>query len=107
MAKNKNIKRLDNGMFYTDEDLLILYTNSKNKKEQIHILAELNLCEDDEMEMYLFKIGSPNQNLKNRLNDKRNYLLGTIDELETKIAKLREDLSDCDGQIKFFQFDAR
>ena len=44
MAKKYNGNRLDNGMFYSDSELLGLYRDAKDKSEQLNVIAELNLC---------------------------------------------------------------
>ena len=68
-----NIERLKNGLFYTDEEILIQYRESADKKEQIKILAELNLCSEKDIRVALVRAGLDFRNLpRTSKKDKEN-----------------------------------
>lgn len=47
MAKKYNGATLENGLYYTDDEIYTLYRDAPDKLEQLKILTELNLCEVD------------------------------------------------------------
>ena len=55
--KEYNRGKLENGLFYTDSDILKMYTEASNRREQLKILAELNLCPRDVIKEVLIRAG--------------------------------------------------
>ena len=53
-----NKMRLKNGLFFTDEDIYILYRDSKHKKQSVKILTQMNLCTVDEIKDALIRGGA-------------------------------------------------
>ena len=51
------MEKLENGLYYTDDDILTLYRDAKDKKAQIKILSELNLCSTDDIRTALLRAG--------------------------------------------------
>lgn len=57
MAKQYTGDKLDNGLFYTDSDILKMYNEASDKREQLKILAQLNLCKVDDIKQALIRAG--------------------------------------------------
>ena len=57
MKNRKITKRLENGLFYTDSEILILYRESKDKLIELKILSEMNLCPICEIKKSLKRAG--------------------------------------------------
>ena len=57
MAKEYKSGKLENGLFYTDSEILTMYNEAKDKREQLHVLAELNLCEEEDIKQALLRAG--------------------------------------------------
>ena len=56
MAKY-NTGKLENGLFYTDSEILKMYNEANDKREQLKILAEMNLCKVDDIKQALMRAG--------------------------------------------------
>ena len=62
MAKYKG-NTLPNGLFYTDDDILCSYRDAKDKRSQLKILAEMNLCTTDDIREALMRAGMDGRSL--------------------------------------------
>lgn len=49
--------KLDNGLYYSDQDILSLFKESANKKEQVKILADMNMCGIDDIRAACIRAG--------------------------------------------------
>lgn len=58
--------RLDNGLLYTDFDILQSYKTAKDKRAQMKILAELNVCSIDDIRNALIRAGIDGRSLPRR-----------------------------------------
>lgn len=57
MANKYGGKTLDNGLFYTDSDILCSYKEAKDKRAQMKILADMNLCTTEDIRAALIRAG--------------------------------------------------
>ena len=98
-----NVKRLETGLFYTDEEILIQYREAADKKEQIKILAQLNLCTEKEIRSALVRAGLDFRNLpRSSKKDKENnttkiddnHNQGHVELTDVKITASDSDNSD-------------
>ncbi len=95
------VHRLENGLFYTDSEILELYTSVADKKKQIKILAELNACTKDDIHNALLR-AYKKYGYRETLKYKKHEITSEITSLSNKLAKLKDELKDVDNQIEFF-----
>lgn len=57
MSNSYSGTQLSNGLFYSDDEILCLYKEAKDKRIQMKILAEMNLCTVDDIRTALLRAG--------------------------------------------------
>ena len=66
------MNKLANGLYYTDEDILVLYRESKNKKLELDLLADMNCCTPEEIKKALIRAGIDGRELPRNIKNKNN-----------------------------------
>lgn len=66
MSKKYNGQKLENGLYYSDDEIGCLYKEAPDKKEQIKILMDLNLCSEDDIRSALIRSGIDGRSLPRR-----------------------------------------